>query len=214
MKTFVEYFAIVLAGLVVLSLLFVCGCAGRSLMPGTKIEHSPDGSAVTVTLATDKKLPAVVTVKSGEDKKDYVPPEAAKREAKTFPLGVFLGWLTPAGALCFVALLFGVKPMIPIIAGGGIIVATAMAVSLAFWEILLSLLALAVLAALVCGLMWLRRSRMLKKIVTNVEHKAETDPAFNAGVTAAMTDADGKSVLSNSESALVDKIRKKKRTKP
>jgi len=211
MKVLRDYFAfVVMALLLIAILLMTCGCAGRPPTAGAKIEHSPGGSAVTVTLGNDKKLPAVVTVKSGEDEKDYVPAEDARREAKQFPIGVFLGWLVPAGALCVAALLFGAKPMIPIIAGGGIIVATAMAASLAFWEILFSLLALAVIAALVFGLMWLRRSRTLKKIVTNVEHKAETDPVFNAAVTDAMTDADGRNVLSDAETALVDKIRKKK----
>jgi len=213
MKVIRDYFAIVALALLMMAILIAaCGCVGfggGATVDGG-IRQTEDGNGMIVTLDKNKKLPDNVTVKSGEDAQDYVPPEDAKREAKTFPIDVFLGWLIPAGALCTAAYLLGAKPMIPIIAGGGIIVATAMAASLALWEILFSLLALAVIAALVFGLMWLRRSRTLKKIVTNVEHKAETDPVFNAAVTDAMTDADGRNVLSDAETALVDKIRKKK----
>jgi len=204
MRVIRDYFAIVAMALLMTAILMAaCGCK-TATTAGAMIEHSPDGSAVTVTLDNDKKLPDSVTVKSGEDGQDYVPPEDAKREAQTFPIGVFLGWLIPAGALCVAAHLFGAKPMIPIIAGGGIIVATAMAVSLAFWEILLSLLALAVLAGLVFGLMWLRRSRMLAELVTKLQAKRDTDPAFKAAMNESVK-------LDAATSGVVDKIKGKKK---
>ena len=184
MKTFVEYFAIVLAGLLVLSLLFVCGCA-------------PMRWAFGFPSAPPVETPAVNPA-AGDA------PDPPKRAAATFPLDVFLGWLIPGAALCIAAVLLGAKPMVPIIAAGGIIVATAMAVSLAFWELLLSLVALAVIAALVFGVMWLRRSRMLAELVTKLQAKRDADPAFKATMNAAVA-------LSPATSDVVNKIKGKKK---
>ena len=168
---------VVLAALAALVLLCATGCFGPLL--GFK---KPDAAA---------DEPATPPAKA----------EAEEQEAK-FPLAVFIGWLIPGGALCVAAFLFGMKPLVPIVGGAGIVLATAMAVQLKLTEILFGLLCLSVLSVIVLGFMWFRRSRMFADLVGGLESVRETSPKFKAAMSKRLK-------VKKATSAMVDKVKKK-----
>jgi len=129
----------------------------------------------------------------------------AEKEAEAaFPIGVFLGWLIPGAALCVAAVLFGMKPLVPIVGGGGIVFATAMAVQLKFWELITALLGLSILAAIVFGIMWFRRSKMFTELVLKLEDARDSDEGFKKKMKKSV-------VLSPGTSAVVDAVKGKKK---
>jgi len=205
-----------LAVLTVLSLacgLLVACCAGCAfwkrpeppvIVKGSTVAHVE--GAVKVTLMKGLLLPKEVDVVAGEDEQTYIVPP----EVEPFPWGMVVGLLATGGIACAAALWLGLKPFLPIIGGATAVAVVSVVVKLVFWQILLGITGVSVLAALVFGLMWFLRSRLAKKVVTGVEAKAKVDQAFNAGVSDAMTDINGDPILSKAEERIVDKMRGKK----
>ena len=132
------------------------------------------------------------------------------RTAGSFPWNILLGFTALGGGVAAVMLFFGpTRAFAGVAFAGGVLLGTAVVVKLMFWQILLGVLGLVVLAALGIALYALFTRGALRKVVSSFESKAQADSAFNVGIKDAMTAADGQPVLTKAESNLVDKLRGK-----
>ena len=197
--------AVILASL--LSLAFSgCGGIARSIgeYVGNKaVEQIGDNSdrigALEGTVADVKEVIA-----------DLLKRMDAAKAAGAFPWNVFLGFIAVGGAVSGVLLFFGpTRAFAGVAFAGGVLLGTAVVVKLMFWQILLGVLGIVILAGLGLLLYALFTRGALKKVVSSFEKKAIAEKRFNEGIKDAMTDADGKPVLSKSEAKLVDKLRRK-----
>ena len=159
-------------------LLAICctGCFGRGGNPvvvtGGSVTIGEDG--VVVTLPPGSLLPGEIKVEAGEEEDTYNPPKEEKDTS--FPVWTFVTWLIPGAAACVALLLFHLKPMIPIAAGAGIILAVAMSMQMRFWDIIWSLVFMLVLVIVVVGVMLFKKSKVFKNLVTGIETARKDDP--------------------------------------
>lgn len=118
---------------------------------------------------------------------------------EAFPWDVLLGW-TAAGLLAGIAcwLVAPIKPLAPIGLAAGIGCGVAVCFAAYLWQIVAASIGV---TALVFGFMWLRRTRTLKKLVTQLQTKRDADEDFKAKMNETVD-------LSPSESKVVDRMRK------
>ena len=180
-------------------LLVICctGCATSApLVIGATVAQ--EEGRVEVELPPGAMLPKEVRVTAGDDEQTYVVPE----DVAPFPWEMVVGLLAVGGIACGAALWLGMKPFLPIIGGATAVAITSVVVKLMFWQILMGLLGVVVLAAIVFAFMWFRRSSMLKDLVSGIEKAREADSVLVAGMQ--------KVKVKKSTDKMVDKMRGKK----
>ena len=116
-----------------------------------------------------------------------------------FPWQHLIGWIALGGCGALACVLVGLKPMAPIALAAGFAVGTIVVAGMYIWQVLIGLV---LVAGLVFLFMWMRRSRMMRELVGQLQTKRDKDPTFKAEMNDAV-------VLKPATTLIVDKMRAK-----